>query len=318
MINRIISLIVLLAMAITVAAQDDDSNEVILHVAPYQQDCVGVAPMSCLIVRFDDEEDLTFFYDLIDGFTFEEGFEYTLRVNITEVENPPADASSLNYELVEIEQQFPAHLHGKVWELQSLYGTDIEEPSRYQFQLTDDGAGIKADCNSVGAEFTQNPFDITTTISTLVACPPDSLEADYVDALNAVTMMTVENGELIMQLSEGQLRFAPPSIEGTEWMVSRVLGISMMLELDESTPYTLLIEDGQASMQISCNSGSGAVEIDGAVLRFEPIVTTLMGCSDEPLAGLYPPENVVYSVTESGNLILEDDSGNLYELVVVE
>lgn len=317
MVNRIISLVILLTLAITVAAQDSDTepNEVILHIAPYQQDCVGVAPQECLIVRFEDETDLSFFYDAIDGFTFEEGFEYTLRVNITEIENPPADASSLQYELVEIVQQFPAHLHGKIWELQSLYDTEIEDPSRYQFLLTDEGVSIKADCNSVGANFTQNPFDIETTFTTLVGCPEDSLELDYVAALNDVTMMSIENGELIMQSSEGQLRFAPPAMEGTEWTLSRVLGIAMMLELDESTPYTLLIEDGQASMQVLCNRATASIDFDGAVLSLSEVAITRAFCGDDPLSDMYPPENVVYYITDSDNLILEDDSGNLYEFV---
>ncbi len=74
---------------------------------------------NCLVVRYSDEEELSFFYDSIQGFIFEQGFEYTLLVNVTEIENPPADASSLQYELVEVLQKFPAESYDRVWEVQS-------------------------------------------------------------------------------------------------------------------------------------------------------------------------------------------------------
>ncbi|MGB1287416.1 MAG: DUF4377 domain-containing protein [Aggregatilineales bacterium] len=306
------------------AQSDTDDTERIIHIAPYQQECTGVGLQQCLIVRFEDETDLTFFYDGIEGFTYEEGFEYTLKINVTERENVPADASSLQYELIEVLQQYPAHLHNKVWELQSLNGTDIEDPTRYTLLVTDEGVSIQADCNTVLANLTLNPFNIETTITTLVACPEDSLEMDFLAALNAASMMTVENGELILQSSEEQLRFAPPAIDGIEWSVTRVLGIAMMIELDGSVPYTLKIntdenedDSDRVAMTIACNNGMGAVDIQGAVLKFAEIATTRAFCQDNPLADVYPPANVVYSINGEGNLILEDSAGTLYELSAI-
>jgi len=45
------------------------------------------------------------FYDKIEGFNFVPGNAYQLTVNVINVENPPADASSKKYELVEIVKQ---------------------------------------------------------------------------------------------------------------------------------------------------------------------------------------------------------------------
>jgi len=42
------------------------------------------------------------FYDQIEGFEWEPGYTYELRVAVHQVENPPADASSLRYELIEV------------------------------------------------------------------------------------------------------------------------------------------------------------------------------------------------------------------------
>ncbi|MEQ8676169.1 MAG: META domain-containing protein [Aggregatilineales bacterium] len=319
MIKQLITIAVLLVFSLPLMAQEDiEPMQTIMHIAPYQQDCVGVGAQQCLIVRFEDDDNLTFFYDQIEGFTFEEGFEYTLLVNITERENVPADASSLAYELVEVVQQFPAHLGGKVWELQSLNGTDIEDPTRYTLILTEDGLAIKADCNSVQANLTFNPFNIETTVSTRVACPEDSLETEYLAGLNATNMVSVENGELILQSSEGQLRFAPPSIVDTEWTLIRVLSMAMMVELDDTLPYTLQIVDNMATMTIDCNQAGGTVEFNQGVLHFSDVYSTLMACANDPVPFTFPPESAVYYINEAGHLILEDSMTTLYEFINVE
>ncbi len=65
-------------------------------------DCVGVAKQQCMLVKENLDDDWEFFYDAIEGFEFEQGFVYNLKIKVTEIENPPADASSLKYSLVEI------------------------------------------------------------------------------------------------------------------------------------------------------------------------------------------------------------------------
>ncbi len=55
-------------------------------------ECVGVAPTTCLQVKFDKEAEWELFYDSIDGFEYEPGFEYELLITKTDVEDPPADA----------------------------------------------------------------------------------------------------------------------------------------------------------------------------------------------------------------------------------
>ena len=47
------------------------------------------------------------FYDQIEGFNYEEGYEYEIVVEVTKVENPPADASSLKYTLIEVVSKTP-------------------------------------------------------------------------------------------------------------------------------------------------------------------------------------------------------------------
>ena len=77
-------------------------NTITLYVDSEQVDCVGVAPQKCLRVKTDPDGEWQLFYAPIEGFEYEEGFVYELKVNSFDVPNPPADGSSIRYELVEV------------------------------------------------------------------------------------------------------------------------------------------------------------------------------------------------------------------------
>lgn len=75
-------------------------------VGPELVECVGVAPMQCLVV------DGKYFYDSIEGFEYEEGYVYRIRMERydawPDLEEPPQDASAYGYRLVEVVSQTPA------------------------------------------------------------------------------------------------------------------------------------------------------------------------------------------------------------------
>ena len=51
-----------------------------LHVAGHDVPCHAVLPRRCLLVRMPDEQAYGYFYDSIEGFQWEAGYEYTLSV----------------------------------------------------------------------------------------------------------------------------------------------------------------------------------------------------------------------------------------------
>ena len=83
---------------ITVEHDDPAEREVV--VAPHRAECVGVAPMECLVV------DGELFYGEIEGFQHEAGYVYRLRIERydpwPDMEEPPADASEYGYRLIEV------------------------------------------------------------------------------------------------------------------------------------------------------------------------------------------------------------------------
>ena len=70
-----------------------------VSVGPELEDCVGSAPMMCLVV------DGELFYDDIEGFEHEAGYRYRLRMeryDRWQGQAPPADASKYGYRLIEV------------------------------------------------------------------------------------------------------------------------------------------------------------------------------------------------------------------------
>lgn len=70
-------------------------------IASQTKDCTGVAPMKCLQVKEKESDSWQNLYSNIEGFTYEPGFEYILKVKTEKIENPPMDGSSTRYILVE-------------------------------------------------------------------------------------------------------------------------------------------------------------------------------------------------------------------------
>ncbi|MFD4356334.1 DUF4377 domain-containing protein [Nocardia sp. NPDC058518] len=90
------------------AAATEQEDAVRMFVAAEQVDCQGVAPMRCMQVRYSPDEPWQLFYDGITGFTYEPGYTYELLVRVDPVQNPPADHSSLRYDLIQVEAKIPA------------------------------------------------------------------------------------------------------------------------------------------------------------------------------------------------------------------
>lgn len=81
--------------------KDNAGRDVVeVTVASELRDCSGVGRMQCMLVKFPGYQSWEYFYSPIEGFEYEPGYEYVLKVRKQKVENPPADASSVKYTLV--------------------------------------------------------------------------------------------------------------------------------------------------------------------------------------------------------------------------
>lgn len=76
----------------------------VLIIGPETKTCdAGVMLKDCYQVKWtEDQKDWEYFYNEIEGFTFELGYLYKLLVSVETISNPPADASSLKYKLIRV------------------------------------------------------------------------------------------------------------------------------------------------------------------------------------------------------------------------
>lgn len=78
--------------------QDD-----VMVIDHYMVPCYGAGPELCLReVVSEKSGESAFLHGAIEGFSYEWGHRYTIRVASAEVDDPAADGSSLRYELVEV------------------------------------------------------------------------------------------------------------------------------------------------------------------------------------------------------------------------
>jgi hypothetical protein len=103
---RLLFILVLLT-AITPAcrqgASEEFPREVIMQVNYYRQRCQGEGTFNCLLVQQGQQigsRNWELFYDQIQGFAYEPGYIYTLRVRIEQIPDPPQDGSDRRYTLV--------------------------------------------------------------------------------------------------------------------------------------------------------------------------------------------------------------------------
>lgn len=87
-------------------------EEFVLYVAPYTVPCTGVAQQQCMLTRRSPAAAWEYFYGGIENFTYEPGFDWTLRVRTRAIPNPPADGSSVEYRLLHVVGKAPAATEG--------------------------------------------------------------------------------------------------------------------------------------------------------------------------------------------------------------
>lgn len=189
-------------------------NLVLLEVAPFWQPCVGVSPMLCYQVREEGQQDWTYFYDQINGFTYEPGYLYQLSVQKESSPHAPADASTIVWTLVEEISKSPVEmpqidLAGTSWKLTSMQGNPLVQESQITLEFTEPGQlGGNAGCNQYFASYELHgvEFSITGPIgSTMMACEEVFMnqESDFLQTLEQMQYFQLSENTLLLVSADG-------------------------------------------------------------------------------------------------------------------
>jgi|SRR5690554_2102255 len=194
----------------TQAEIDVNSNQ-LYWVNSWQRTCQGVSERMCLQVQKvnqnnqekPDIENWQLFYAAMEGFDYELGHVYKIRVK--ESKRPPAqvpaDASSIRYELLEVLDKSAddtlrlydiwvlTEIKGKAIDKVSLYDNHQEVPT-LEFNLSTMQVYGSDSCNrfSGGIEILgQGRMTLGALAGTLMACPDMKLADDFTQALFRVS-----------------------------------------------------------------------------------------------------------------------------------
>ncbi|CAG1013294.1 hypothetical protein ANAEL_04659 [Anaerolineales bacterium] len=98
---------VLASFILSACGGGDDSREETIYVSSNLTECTSLVAHLCMLTRASLDAPSTPFYGEINGFQYEWGSTYRLKVKITTVANPPADSPSESYSLVEVLDKSP-------------------------------------------------------------------------------------------------------------------------------------------------------------------------------------------------------------------
>ncbi|HNF49270.1 MAG TPA: DUF4377 domain-containing protein [Chitinophagales bacterium] len=182
----------------------------IIYIGEHTLPCnAGVMQKQCMQIKWTaDQKDWQLFYDQIEGFNYEEGYEYELLISKEKIVNPPADASDTKYTLVkEISKKKVAGNDVSLfttWKLESF-----DEPGALMPVM--DGMGItftqkdnafngNASCNNIMGNYTLsgNNLKFGTIASTRKMCEHMELESKMIKTLEKTTRYKITGCHLYL------------------------------------------------------------------------------------------------------------------------
>ena len=186
----------------------------------YKVPCQGVAPMECLLIQKNEEIDpkaWTYFYSSIEGFEFESLYLTKLKVReITkDINETPADASSIDYELVEVlsKELDSRYRINDIWVLTALDEKPIEIPEGAEAPYIEVNLKEQRIMGNDGCNEFSGPIDLLTPTSiqlgnlvqTEMACMSIDYAYPFMQALQSAHRFTIGEGTLVM-MEEGKER----------------------------------------------------------------------------------------------------------------
>ncbi|MEL4456619.1 DUF4377 domain-containing protein [Lutimonas vermicola] len=194
-------LFLLIAMSCT---SNNEVQSKVLIVADHIENCIGVGPQSCMLVKENPEDEWTFFYDQIEGFEYEEGYTYELLVNEIPVENPAADASSIRYKLKNIISKIPTLYDSdliKEWTVIKIKGLEqLSNSPTMIFEKKDAKVAGFAGCNNYFATYnvSGNALSFGPAGATRKLCPDMSVEDVFFKNLPNISRFEIVKKELYL------------------------------------------------------------------------------------------------------------------------
>jgi heat shock protein HslJ len=260
----------------------------------------GAGKMNCLQVNKSDSFDNAsweLFYTSIEGFEFKEGMLQKIEVSIKtlEADAVPADASSLEYTLVNVleEKQDYFQALSQNWILNDFQGVEVNSqmtlPSLKINAKNGKTSGFSG-CNNLTGQISSlsdSSISFGEFGMTRKMCPNFQLENAFVAFLSGNLNYEVSEGQLILSKEgeSGKMIFVknnpnPAMTLNDIWVVTQIKKKNLV---NPNNAPNIEINLGSKSVLGSdgCNNYRGSIsEIDSSNLKFGPLMGTKKMCVD--------------------------------------
>lgn len=194
------------------------NDEKIYWVNSLRVPCTGVGAQRCLQIQRGETmqpDGWESFYSSIQGFEFEEGYQYQLvvREDSLPAEQVPADASSIQYTLVRVlNKQFdPTVRLNDIWMLETLNGQPIDSAQLVkqpylEIHLADRQVMGHDGCNNFNGTIRQVDSMVIVLgpiAGTRKMCPDMQIPDQFDQLLNQITTYRIEMGILYLYDQQG-------------------------------------------------------------------------------------------------------------------
>ena len=306
--------------------QAAEGEVVTLFVGPNRVPCTGVAPQACYQVRQSPDAEWTLFYDEIQGFEYEPGFEYELKVQKETRTNVPADASRFTWTLMEVVSKTPvapsATFEGTTWRLiayadssgqLSMALPDVETTAVFDGGRVSGNAG----CNNYNGTYTVDGQALTIQLgpTTMMACPEPTMaqEQAFFTNLAAAVSYVLVGDQLHILNANGDvvLAFQPlvsTPLVGTTWQaLSYNNGKQAVVSVLTGTEITAVFgADGQLTGSAGCNNYMAGYTVDGDAITIGPAASSMMMCA-EPEGVMEQETAYLTSLTTAATYSIQGD-----------
>lgn len=169
--------------------------------------CIGVVPMECMQIQYENETDWTLFYNSIEGFSYEPGYYYELLIQEHKLplNQVPADASSLHYRLEKVLSKIKTSnaIDNTKWVLTEVQGEIVTDNAPYIIYDKQNKVLVgNSGCNTIRIPLLQATESIWTTgfgMATFMTCDEARMHLEH------RFLETIQNQQFEVKVKQNQL-----------------------------------------------------------------------------------------------------------------
>ncbi len=231
----------------------------------YIADHYGSCEQHCLLVRENNGQDWTEFTGTIDGFTYEEGYSYQIKVRVH------SENKQLKYTLLKLISKTKSDekpiLPG-LWTVSKIADFKLPKDKKPVFSVADGVIRGNSGCNSfTGVVQTdiKGAFKVSNIRTTRMFCETyDAMERAFHAVLHKTVRYSIKNDALLLFDADARLLLAAEQaqkttgLEAQTWYISSIRGF----QNTSGKKVSFSVKNGQINGNDTCNDFSGSIQTD--------------------------------------------------------